>query len=170
MKTRIKTHQMPGDVSKQTKQAMLEGRHPSPKRSKTFKTMVHDRERAVLKERTQAELKKPCGHADHPEDGNFGIVPKGRGPRIENGAMVEANRNKPGYFVGKFVKLAFPTGLMPGDIEYMWVEVKALHGDAKHELRGTLNNHPLRCTFFVFGEVLAFGTDEILDVMVGKAN
>lgn len=55
MKTRIKTHQMPGDVSKRTKQAMLEGRHPDKKRAKTFKKVVLSRERAVLKRRARKE-------------------------------------------------------------------------------------------------------------------
>lgn len=57
MKTRIKTRQMPGDVSKRTKQEMLEGRHPDRKRSKNFKkNYVLSRERAVLKERTKKEV------------------------------------------------------------------------------------------------------------------
>jgi hypothetical protein len=59
VKTRIKTRQMPGDVSKQTKQAMLEGRHPDKKQSKSFKKdYVLSRERAVQKERTIKEIKR----------------------------------------------------------------------------------------------------------------
>ena len=59
MKIRIKTRPMPGDVSKRTKQAMLEGRHPDVKRSKNFKkNYVLSRERAVQKERTLKELKR----------------------------------------------------------------------------------------------------------------
>lgn len=57
MKTRIKTRQMPGDVSKKVKQAMLEGTHPDKKRAKNFKkNYVLSRERAVLKERTKKEI------------------------------------------------------------------------------------------------------------------
>jgi hypothetical protein len=56
MKTRIKTHQMPGDVGKDTKQAMLEGRHPNKKGSKNLKKALVSRERAVLKERTRKEV------------------------------------------------------------------------------------------------------------------
>lgn len=59
MKTRIKTRQMPGDVSKSIKQAMLEGRHKDKKRAKNFKkNYVLSRERAVLKERTMKETKE----------------------------------------------------------------------------------------------------------------
>jgi hypothetical protein len=58
MKTRIKTHQMPGDVSKREKQAMLEDRPTSRglnrKQRKNYKKwMLLSRERAVLKERTR---------------------------------------------------------------------------------------------------------------------
>ncbi len=57
MKTRIKTRQMPGDVSKKVKQAMLEACHPDKKRAKNFKkNYVLSRERAVLKERTKKEI------------------------------------------------------------------------------------------------------------------
>jgi hypothetical protein len=50
---------MPGDVSKKTKQAMLEGRHPDKKRAKSFKkNYVLSRERAVQKERTVKEVKR----------------------------------------------------------------------------------------------------------------
>ena len=58
MKPRIKTGQLPGDVGKRTKQAMLEGRHPDKKRSKTFKKVLRMKERAVLKERTKKEIKE----------------------------------------------------------------------------------------------------------------
>lgn len=63
MKTRIKTHQMPGDVSKFTKQAMLEKNQTraehshrpklDKKRTKSFKKELLQRERAVIKERTK---------------------------------------------------------------------------------------------------------------------
>jgi len=57
MKTRIKTHQMPGDVSKRVKQAMLEGRHPDRKRAKAFKRyLIRARERAVIKGHTRQEI------------------------------------------------------------------------------------------------------------------
>ena len=49
---------MPGDVSKKTKQAMLEGRHPDKKRAKSFKKEILARERAVQKERTVKEIKR----------------------------------------------------------------------------------------------------------------
>lgn len=63
MKTRIKTHQMPGDVSKQMKASMLEGTthryYPTiTKQSgrKWKKWAIISRERAVLKERTRKEI------------------------------------------------------------------------------------------------------------------
>ena len=56
MKTRMKMHQQPGDVGVQTKAAMLEGKHPEKKRSKSFKKMHLARERAVLVERTRKEI------------------------------------------------------------------------------------------------------------------
>lgn len=55
MKTRIKTHQFPGDLGKKTKQAMLEGKHPNKKGAKNLKKALASRERAVLKERTRKE-------------------------------------------------------------------------------------------------------------------
>lgn len=56
MKPRIKMHQLPGDVWKGEKIAMLEGRHESRERSKSFKRLVRMREKAVLKERTRLEV------------------------------------------------------------------------------------------------------------------
>jgi hypothetical protein len=48
----------PGDVSKQEKAAMLEGRSTRVSRSaaKTFKKVVRAKERAVLKERARKEI------------------------------------------------------------------------------------------------------------------
>jgi len=40
MKPRIKMRQMPGDVSKQEKIDMMEGKHPDKKRSKSFKKEI----------------------------------------------------------------------------------------------------------------------------------
>jgi len=57
MKTRVKMHQLPGDVHKSEKIAMMEGKHPEKKRSKSFKKMVRAKERAVLKRRTKKEIK-----------------------------------------------------------------------------------------------------------------
>ena len=48
---------MPGDECKQVKISMLEGKWPDKKRSKLFKRMIHSKLRAVLKERTMAEIK-----------------------------------------------------------------------------------------------------------------
>ena len=58
MRTRIKTHQQPGDISKACKQAMLEGRDPRRKLSKSFKRELLKRERVVLRERTRKEIQR----------------------------------------------------------------------------------------------------------------
>jgi hypothetical protein len=55
MNLRIKTGSHPGDVSKQQKEAMLEGR---VKHGKTFKKVVRLKERAVLKERARKQMQE----------------------------------------------------------------------------------------------------------------
>jgi hypothetical protein len=57
MKPRIKMRAMPGDISKGAKIAMLEGRDPRKKVSKSFKNLIRMRERATLKQRTEEEIK-----------------------------------------------------------------------------------------------------------------
>lgn len=57
MKTKIKTHSYPGDISRQAKTAIMEGRHPEAKRANALKKEVLKRERAVLKERLLYRLK-----------------------------------------------------------------------------------------------------------------
>lgn len=52
----VKTHQMPGDVPKREKIAMMEGRHPDRRRSKALRNAVLSRTRAVLKERARSEI------------------------------------------------------------------------------------------------------------------
>jgi hypothetical protein len=52
----VKTHQMPGDVPKSEKIAMLEGKHVDRKRGRAFRKGLKARERAVLKERTRREI------------------------------------------------------------------------------------------------------------------
>ena len=56
MKAKYKMHQQPGDYGVSTKAAMLEGKYPDKKQSKSFKKMHLARERAVLKERTLEEI------------------------------------------------------------------------------------------------------------------
>jgi hypothetical protein len=65
MKTKIKTHSMPGDVSKQAKQSMLEGttkRYYSTitveSAKKWKKDIILSRERAILKRRTKKLIKE----------------------------------------------------------------------------------------------------------------
>jgi len=58
LRTRFKTHQQPGDISKAGKQAMLEGRDPRRKLSKSFKKEHLKRERVVLRERTCREIQR----------------------------------------------------------------------------------------------------------------
>jgi len=58
MKPRIKMGQLPGDVGKGVKIAMMEGRHQDKSRSKSFKKEVRMKEKAVLKERTKKEIEE----------------------------------------------------------------------------------------------------------------
>jgi hypothetical protein len=62
MRTRIKTHQFPGDIGKATKIRMLESREPfsvwtwqqvSPKAIRSFRRVIQMRERAVLERETR---------------------------------------------------------------------------------------------------------------------
>ena len=56
MKPRVKMHDMPGDVHKSEKIAMLEGRHPDKNRCKSYRAMLRLRERATLKRQAQKEI------------------------------------------------------------------------------------------------------------------
>jgi hypothetical protein len=56
MKPRVKMRDMPGDVSKQVKIDMLEGKHPDKARSKSYKKLVRLRERATLKRQARREV------------------------------------------------------------------------------------------------------------------
>lgn len=56
MKPRIKMHQMPGDIWKGEKIAMLEGRGPRKHLTKTFKSMLRMRERATLNRQAEKEI------------------------------------------------------------------------------------------------------------------
>lgn len=104
--------------------------------------------------------RKPCGHPDHPEDGNIGIICKGAGPSVLRGDEVKQHQADPWWFVGRFAKLGFPTG-HGDDREYMWVRVTGLEGA---ELRGLLKNTPVRCHGLSFDDVIGFKPDEIIDV------
>lgn len=57
MKERVKMRQMPGDVPKQEKIAMLEGTHPEKARSKSYRKQIRSRERAAAHERAKKETK-----------------------------------------------------------------------------------------------------------------
>lgn len=57
MKSRLKTHDMPGDIPQCEKEAMLEGRHPDRRRAKSYRKMLRTKERAVLRERARNEIK-----------------------------------------------------------------------------------------------------------------
>jgi hypothetical protein len=64
MKPRIKMHQMPGDISKREKIAMLEGRSTirTRKCSKSYKKKLRMKERAVLKERNREMVSNSLGY------------------------------------------------------------------------------------------------------------
>jgi hypothetical protein len=54
----IKWHHTPGDVPKSIKIRMMEGTHPHKSRAKSFRKMIRARLRAVLRERTQNEIRE----------------------------------------------------------------------------------------------------------------
>lgn len=58
MKPRIKMHQMPGDILRRIKIAMLEGKYKDRVRSKAFKKLIKMRERATIKRQAQREIEK----------------------------------------------------------------------------------------------------------------
>lgn len=103
----------------------------------------------------------PNGH--HVECGNFGRIPPGAKPLALRGEEVEAHRAEPQWFVGKFCKLGFPTS-DPIHKEFMWVKVLKIESK---ELHGALWNHPVFADAD-HGDVVAFTTDEIVDVSDGS--
>lgn len=64
----------------------------------------------------------------------------------------------PKSFIGKFVKLGFPSDR--GVLEHMWVKVDKL-GENGDELEGTLDNDPVYEVGFVCGDGVGFNVDEI---------
>ncbi len=103
---------------------------------------------------------KPCGHAAHPEDGNFDIVPTGSPATSHRAEDVKNHLTTPKWFVGKFCKLGFP---VPNSThrEYMWVEAQAIEKD---KLQGPLKNTPLKIPALFHGDLIEFAADEIIDV------
>lgn len=62
----------------------------------------------------------------------------------------------PKTFIGKYVKLGFPSKC--GRVEHMWVHVEEMDGG---KLYGTLNNDPVLDVGFVDGDPVGFTVDEI---------
>jgi uncharacterized protein DUF2314 len=62
----------------------------------------------------------------------------------------------PKTFIGKYVKLGFPS--KSGRIEHMWVRVESIEGA---ELHGVLDNDPVLDVGFVCGDGVGFTVDEI---------
>ncbi len=56
MKIRVKMRQMPGDVPKREKIAMLEGRAIELRGWKTYRDMIRSRERAAFREQSKREI------------------------------------------------------------------------------------------------------------------
>lgn len=56
MKIRVKMHQMPGDVPKREKIAMLEGRRAELRGWKTYRDVIRSRERATFREQSKREI------------------------------------------------------------------------------------------------------------------
>lgn len=103
----------------------------------------------------------PDGH--HVECGNLGRIAPGGKPRALRAEEVEAHRAEPQWFVGRFCKLGFPTS-DPQHKEFMWVRTLRF---SEGELHGSLENHPVfaECDH---GDVVAFTTDEVIDVSEGS--
>jgi hypothetical protein len=72
----------------------------------------------------------------------------------------------PEMFLGRHVKLAFPTGLQRPSHERMWVRVKGLFaGDTGEQLEGTLDNDPRFTRDWHHGMTLAFNVSEIIEIL-----
>lgn len=71
------------------------------------------------------------------------------------------------FFVGKIVKLGFPTGLEDGpSLEHMWVQVKeVVEEEGKPALKGVLDNDPAFAPGGC-GDLVVFTVDEIEDVYI----
>ena len=65
------------------------------------------------------------------------------------------------HFMGKYCKLAFPQP--EGEYyEYMWVQVIGLAETPEEELRGILDNDPVKATQFTCGDLVEFRRNEII--------
>ena len=93
----------------------------------------------------------------HPE---FGLTrPDAPGPGGFTGQVPE-------MFLGRHVKLAFPTGLEGPSHERMWVRVERLHeGDSGEQLEGTIQNEPRFTAEWSYGSAVAFNVSEIIEVL-----
>jgi hypothetical protein len=69
----------------------------------------------------------------------------------------------PKWFLGKYVKLGFPT--KEGRKEHCWVLVDGLADEEDQELVGVLNNDPIIATDWNCGDRLSFHRNEIEDVL-----
>jgi hypothetical protein len=72
----------------------------------------------------------------------------------------------PEMFLGRYVKLAFPTGLQGPSHERMWVSVNGLfEGDTGEQLEGTIDNNPRFTRDFHCGMTIAFDVSEIIELL-----
>lgn len=72
----------------------------------------------------------------------------------------------PEMFIGRHVKLAFPTGLQSPSHERMWVRVLGLHsGDTPEQLEGTIDNDSHFTRDWHYGMTIAFDVSEIIEVL-----
>ena len=73
-----------------------------------------------------------------------------------------------GAFVGRFVKLAFPTGKAECKTEHMWVRVLRVppkQGKKSRNLVGVLDNDPVYVTDYKCGDLVEFQVPEVEDVL-----
>ena len=95
---------------------------------------------------------------------NVGFVCKGCAP-APNPALA---RHLFKWYLGKYCKLGFPItkGPRAGNNEYMWVLVTGKTVEnRKTMLVGVLNNDPVFVTDYKNGDGVAFGRDEICEIM-----
>lgn len=95
---------------------------------------------------------------------NIGLACPEHGPRPG-----QFTGQDPKTFIGKLVKLGFPTDDQQYRIEHMWVKVDSL-GTHGTELEGVLDNDPVFEVGYDCGDGVGFDVSEIEQVMGGKAN
>lgn len=69
-------------------------------------------------------------------------------------------------FIGNYCKLAFPQPDGKHN-EYMWVIVTGMAETEGEELRGQLDNDPVKATQFKSGDLIEFSRNEVIELLGG---